>query len=137
MREKWASQVRDRQDSGHDIIDDSRDLSKHSWGGRSKGKSKDEKRAQSLFSAGKIEEAALLGLPVAMGVMSERYYFGEDGCAMDPEKSTAWAVKVSQGLPHCSACLRRSRPTTSPCWGCGLRRRLRRGTGLDNFASPG
>ena len=40
MREKWASQVRDRQDSGHDIIDDSRDLSKHSWGGRSKGKAK-------------------------------------------------------------------------------------------------
>ena len=27
--------------------------------------------------------------------MSERFYFGEDGCETDPEKSTAWAVKAS------------------------------------------
>jgi len=44
---------------------------------------------------GKVEEAAMLGLPMAMGIMSERFYFGEDGCATDPEKSTAWAVKAA------------------------------------------
>jgi TPR repeat protein len=44
---------------------------------------------------GKVEEAAMLGLPVAMGIMSERFYFGEDGCVVDPEKSTAWAVKAA------------------------------------------
>ena len=45
---------------------------------------------------GKVEEAAMLGLPMAMGIMSERFYFGEDGCSTrDPEKSTAWAVKAA------------------------------------------
>ena len=76
-----------RQDSGHDVGAGRggggafpeeggggfapKSPSATSWG-RSKGKSKEDKKAAALFAAGKVEEAAHLGLPVAMGVMSER-----------------------------------------------------------------
>ncbi len=69
------NQHRDRTDSGHTVLsvntapkDDGTKLSE-----------KVDKRAMQLFSQGKIEEAAGFGLPVALGIMSERYYFGEDG----------------------------------------------------------
>ena len=32
---------------------------------------------------------------IIVGVLSERYYFGEEGCEVDPETSTTWAVKVT------------------------------------------
>jgi hypothetical protein len=44
---------------------------------------------------GHVEEAARMGLPVAMGILAERYYFGEGNCPVDPALSTQWAVKVS------------------------------------------
>jgi len=72
--------------------------SRSRWGQKAPKKgaaSKDAKRAAALFAAGKVEESAGLGHAVAMGVMSERFYFGEDGCPVDPEVSTSWAVKAA------------------------------------------
>jgi len=56
--------------------------SRSRWGQKAPKKgaaSKDAKRAAALFAAGKVEESAGLGHAVAMGVMSERFYFGGDG----------------------------------------------------------
>lgn len=61
----WLNQHRDRSDSGHTVL-----------GSGTKSESrKDEKemkRAAQLFSQGKIEEAAQMGLPVALGTSINR-----------------------------------------------------------------
>lgn len=53
MREKWASQVRDRHDSGHDVLVPTQQkgwASAPRSGDTKKSKLKDEKRAQTLFA---------------------------------------------------------------------------------------
>ena len=98
MQDKWGAS---RHDSGHNMNGDSGGFAPKSpstsWrsAGKDKSKNKDERKAASLFAQGKVEESAHMGLTVAMGIMSERFYFGEDGCSVDQEKSTAWAVKAA------------------------------------------
>lgn len=56
---------------------------------------KDLKKAEAYLAQGRVEEAAELGLAVAMGILAERYYFGEGNCPVDQDKSAAWAIKAA------------------------------------------
>ena len=54
-------------------------------------------QAMRLYSCGRVEEAAHMGLPEAQGVMAKCCYFGLDGIAKDRVKSVEWAKKAAAG----------------------------------------
>ena len=54
-------------------------------------------QAMRLYSCGRVEEAAHMGLPEAQGVMAKCCYFGLDGIAKDRARSVEWAKKAAAG----------------------------------------
>ena len=57
----------------------------------------DLKRAQELFDAGRVMDAAKLGLPKAQGIMATRFYSGKDGEVKDLDKCFECATKAARG----------------------------------------
>jgi len=50
-----------------------------------------------LYDAGRVMDAATLGLPKAQGEMANRLYFGRNGEEKDLIKCFEWATKAAQG----------------------------------------
>ena len=64
---------------------------------REKKKTLDLKQAQEMYDAGRVLDAAKLGLPKAQGVMAVRCHHGTYGQEKDLDKCFEWATKAAQG----------------------------------------